>query len=914
MKKFLIILIVLLHLSIINAEDVIFETDFSDSEGYSVDYRYGNYNYSWGRVLSGGIVNNRENYPPDINYEDGNDILYSASQKYNNDINPILEYDDVSRNIIRLGEKEYLGGSTYKHSIPLLGYEEYKLRFDYCIPSIGYRDRLIVAIDTTASEFSLNFNDNSQISESDFLESLIILDEYEDATNGFFSGFRWESIDIDLTEYKGSTISLIFYFKAEFRVNDLFFGSQIGPFIDNVSVTGNGKLLESNKHEISFGNFYNGEISEEEHFWLRNNTSDYGTITEVQIPDGFEVKFSFLNEWNEQLINSFINHNSVEYTFDVRFNSNFIGNESGIIEGDLIIQTDLENSLPVIIHLSAQCGEPPTGLLSIIGPIENPDLNHEFEVDIIVNTGNISNLFGVACDLIYNPLDIIPVSISHGDGLTENGQNQVSFQDYIDYDENTIIIGSTCLQGSYVLPPQNSNEHIATIRFRTLSYGQTNLVLNNTGLINQFGESSLGCDTEDLAINVTPSELIASLSFNNNQINTSINNDFEVDLMIDNVENLFAFACDVEYDSDKISINEIIYNDALGETSQFLMSNNNDGLVTIGITRLNNSSQGVDINDISSIFTINATANSPGDCDLLVTNIGLLAPDAVTSYNYANNATCNVSISNFELILNIPETFSVDEDESLNINMQPYFSYNAEYNEFFIFEFEGNDNIEIDYIDWIVTIEPYENWNGTQSVEMIIKENNNSVITSTNFEIEVNSINDSPQIALDLPDISVNQGQLEFDINLDEIFIDIDHNDELYYSVEGYTNIFAFVNQSMLFLRCSPYWSGTETITINASDGIETVSSSFIVTVEPIVISLEVPEVSIFVENNLIHIEWQAVNGASSYKVFSTTNPMGLDFNDVTSEGTFQLYSNTIRWQCQENTNYKFYKVKASTD
>jgi|GEM_PF-2065201 len=95
--------------------------------------------------------------------------------------------------------------------------------------------------------------------------------------------------------------------------------------------------------------------------------------------------------------------------------------------------------------------------------------------------------------------------------------------------------------------------------------------------------------------------------------------------------------------------------------------------------------------------------------------------------------------------------------------------------------------------------------------------------------------NNSPILTAEIPDQSFNEDtSLTNAFDLDNYFSDPD-KDPLIYSYSGATNIMVSINlDGTVDFSASPNWSGVESITLTASDGLLTAQDTILVTVNPI--------------------------------------------------------------------------------
>ncbi|PID26753.1 MAG: hypothetical protein CR982_08480, partial [Candidatus Cloacimonadota bacterium] len=218
--------------------------------------------------------------------------------------------------------------------------------------------------------------------------------------------------------------------------------------------------------------------------------------------------------------------------------------------------------------------------------------------------------------------------------------------------------------------------------------------------------------------------------------------------------------------------------------------------------------------------TIEATYNLTGNDETLVMNLnranftytGTIISPAVSASsditfhlldtaNPANSVDLVKTISfNTVPTIELPESFTFDEDSSLVVDLSPY--VNDVDGDSLTLSASSNGNIMISFEGLVATLSAAPNYNGTEVISIVVNDNNLSgkeeASKSTAFdtvEIVVNPVNDSPTI--ELPDIFL-LGKNESLVKDLASYINDADGDDLTISISGNSNIFAEIQGSVV--------------------------------------------------------------------------------------------------------------------
>ena len=146
-------------------------------------------------------------------------------------------------------------------------------------------------------------------------------------------------------------------------------------------------------------------------------------------------------------------------------------------------------------------------------------------------------------------------------------------------------------------------------------------------------------------------------------VNTSINSSFQIDIVINNVENLYGVAFDVVYDNQFLSFDTITEGTFLnenGEEQTVLMYYNHEeiGCLIVGLSRLNNDIPGVTTAIDTPLVNIEFSALSSGTSELTLNNVNLYRPDGSEIYDIIIDSAA-INIGSTEIITDSENKFDI---------------------------------------------------------------------------------------------------------------------------------------------------------------------------------------------------------------------------------------------------------------
>ncbi|NQT65194.1 MAG: hypothetical protein HQ554_03335, partial [FCB group bacterium] len=230
--------------------------------------------------------------------------------------------------------------------------------------------------------------------------------------------------------------------------------------------------------------------------------------------------------------------------------------------------------------------------------------------------------------------------------------------------------------------------------------------------------------------------------------------------------------------------------------------------------------------------------------------VDISAADLAIFPNVLNQASFSfVCEENQPPTINLPDSLTCDEDGLIIENFSFYITDPE--NDDPILEATISNNLTINVLSYMVTIEPNTNWFGTENISFIIKDEMGETIASDNTNIIVTSVNDEPSFNMDvLPDdLSFTENTVEqFDFTptiidpdqqLEELTLTIIGNDELMVDLTGFEATFSAPEN----------WTGSELLTLTLDDNVSraTCTAELIVHVTP-----EIPDEKITIKPHTV--------------------------------------------------------------
>ncbi|PID29871.1 MAG: hypothetical protein CSB55_01015, partial [Candidatus Cloacimonadota bacterium] len=220
----------------------------------------------------------------------------------------------------------------------------------------------------------------------------------------------------------------------------------------------------------------------------------------------------------------------------------------------------------------------------------------------------------------------------------------------------------------------------------------------------------------------------------------------------------------------------------------------------------------ISIDAVTSVVTLTPDANWFGSEAIMFT-----ATDQ-NNASISDNVIVTVNNVNDDPIVNLPESFTVNEDETLTEDFGAYIS-DIDPDDLTLTA-EGNNDIIVEINNLSVTFSAPSDWNGSEIITFTVNDNARRASVSAETEVIFAAINDAPKVAEPLVDIVMNEDTEDKSINLKQTFIDIDEGDELEFSVSSNIHIVVNIDQQTGDVTLIPNenWFGVETIVFTATD------------------------------------------------------------------------------------------------
>lgn len=260
--------------------------------------------------------------------------------------------------------------------------------------------------------------------------------------------------------------------------------------------------------------------------------------------------------------------------------------------------------------------------------------NDEYEINelikIPVNISDIDGLYAFAADFSYNPEVLKFNGISEGDCISGGNEN-ASFLNYFDNKSEGIInIGLTRNDTSTVVVLDTSNlftlyfEPISTIEKTEISF------LDNIGVLGKDGTYKFPCSYNNYYIEIHGSDRSSKLYVESNNGTPSVLDTVSVSIEINDVNNLWAYDFELNYNSEILEILNCSKGDIFAKdnlTEAFIYDQDSNDRIHIGSTILNETT-GVFTNDKRILATIHFRVINTGYSELKIINENLILPNA----------------------------------------------------------------------------------------------------------------------------------------------------------------------------------------------------------------------------------------------------------------------------------------------
>lgn len=164
----------------------------------------------------------------------------------------------------------------------------------------------------------------------------------------------------------------------------------------------------------------------------------------------------------------------------------------------------------------------------------------------------------------------------------------------------------------------------------------------------------------------------ALLHFVPDAVDVSLYEHFDLAISVSHIENLFAVAFDVVYDTNLITFHSITEGNFLNENGQaqtFFLTSEQNGKIVVAISRTNMNEPGVSSINDTVLATLRFMAIDHGSCEINLNNTGLMKPDLSNIAHQTQNSSIRVIAP--PKILNIPDV-NLTPDDTLQLHLNEY--------------------------------------------------------------------------------------------------------------------------------------------------------------------------------------------------------------------------------------------------
>jgi len=186
-----------------------------------------------------------------------------------------------------------------------------------------------------------------------------------------------------------------------------------------------------------------------------------------------------------------------------------------------------------------------------------------------------------------------------------------------------------------------------------------------------------------------------------------------------------------------------------------------------------------------------------------------------------------------ELTLNLPISFTFDEDDALSVDFAAFISNP----DGFVLElsYTGADNVMIDINGLIVDFSAEQDWNGSDMIDFTVSNMAGPESASDNVDVVIIPVNDPPTVA-PISDQYILEDSGIVSLDLNDYFADVDGDILQYSAIFANDELDVEIIYPYLYLEALVDWNGTSTVIVTAQDDYEryTISDTFDVVVEPV--------------------------------------------------------------------------------
>ncbi|MDP8204989.1 MAG: tandem-95 repeat protein, partial [Candidatus Tenebribacter mawsonii] len=248
--------------------------------------------------------------------------------------------------------------------------------------------------------------------------------------------------------------------------------------------------------------------------------------------------------------------------------------------------------------------------------------------------------------------------------------------------------------------------------------------------------------------------------------------------------------------------------------------------------------------------------------------------------------------------IELPESFSFNEDESLVVDFTPYIN-DIDGNELIITS-ENSVNVIVTIEEHLVTFTASEDWNGEEVLTFTVDDQQGRAVASDDVNITVTPVNDPPEI--ELPDSFIFNEDESLDVDFEPYMFDIEGTDMIL-TVSMGNNVYVAIDGFMVTLTALENWNGEEELTFTVYDTEIRLSASddVLIIVEPVNDSptIDLPDSFLFSEDESLEVDFsEFVDDVDDvYLVLSCVGNLEID---VETDSLIVIFTATENWNGSE--------------
>jgi hypothetical protein len=248
-------------------------------------------------------------------------------------------------------------------------------------------------------------------------------------------------------------------------------------------------------------------------------------------------------------------------------------------------------------------------------------------------------------------------------------------------------------------------------------------------------------------------------------------------------------------------------------------------------------------------YIISYQSSQPFNYNEIIT-VNISAADLAIIPNLLTDATFSFECEeNQPATITLPDSFVCEEDGLIIENFNLYIVNPL--NDDLSLEVVVSNNLSITIDGFIVSIQPDQNWFGTENVSFIIRDEMGEPIASDNTNIVVSSVNDAPSFNADLfPEEITFTENTEKIIDFAPMISDPEQLlEELTLTITGSNDVIIDITDFIVTFSALVNWIGSEVLTVTLEDNVSRLSCS---TELVVTVTSEEPDEKILIEPHTV--------------------------------------------------------------